>query len=358
MRIERINTRLVATPLSQPIRTAIHRFDQVQHVVVELATDEGLGGTGLLFAQSASQGRLFQAAIANFESLVIGEDPLMTGAIWQKLWKAMNFIGNSGVSIFALSAIDTALWDIVGKAAGQPVRRLLGECAESMPVYASHGLWLGTPLDELVREAQGYAEQGFKFIKIRVGSPRLEDDIARVKAVREAVGPEVRLLTDANQGWDAPTTIRFGRTLEAAGIYLYWLEEPVPYYDLASSAAIAAALDIPLATGETEYTYLGFTRLAQEKAADVWMPDLQRIGGITGWQKIARLGEAFNTPVSPHLFPEISLHLALSSPNCQIMEYVNWWEPLLTEESRPRLVDGRLYPNDLPGLGIEVVATG
>ena len=346
MRITGISSVLLATPLKRPIRTAIHRFDRMYHVVVRLDTDSGLFGNGLLFAQSKAQGQLFQAALAVFEEKIIGEDPLMVEKVWQKLWKAMNFIGNSGVAIFAQSAIDTALWDIVGKAAGLPLCKLLGQHVESLPVYASDGLWLSYSPDELRAEALAFVEEGFKAIKIRIGSSRLEDDLARVAAVRETVG----LIADANQAWDSLTAIKFGQA--AAPYDLFWLEEPVPYYDLAASAAVAARLDIALATGESEYTYLGFTRLAQEKAADIWMPDLQRVGGISGLMKVIRLAEACNLPVTPHLFPEISLHAAVCAPTCNIIEYVSWWEPLF--EEKPRLVNGVLSPGEKPGLGLAI----
>jgi len=140
MLVTQINSFLLATPLKQPIRTAIHNFAQVYHVVVEIETDEGLKGTGFLFAQSAAQGKLFQATLELFKPLVLQEDPLMVEHIWQKIWKAANFIGNSGVSIFGLSAIDTALWDIMGKVAGLPLYKLLGAKAKAVPVYASGGL--------------------------------------------------------------------------------------------------------------------------------------------------------------------------------------------------------------------------
>ncbi len=354
MRITKLTSVLLATPLKQPIRTAIHRFDQVYHVVVKVETDSGLYGTGLLFAQSVGQGRLFQAALTAFEDKVVGEDPLMVEAIWQKLWKAMNFLGNSGVAIFAQSAIDTALWDIVGKAAGMPLCQLLGQNVRALPVYASDGLWLSYSVEELVTEAHSFVERGFTAIKIRIGSARLEDDIKRVRAVREAVGPDIKLIADANQGWDALTAIKFGRAV--AETDLFWLEEPVPYYDLAASAAVAAALDTALATGETEYTYLGFARLAQEKAADIWMPDLQRVGGISGLLKITRLAEVYNLPVTPHLFPEVSIHVAVCAPTCKITEYVSWWDCLFEEETKPRLVDGYLSPGTAPGLGLEITA--
>jgi L-alanine-DL-glutamate epimerase-like enolase superfamily enzyme len=352
MRITRLSSLLLATPLKQPIRTAIHRFDRVYHVVLTIETDSGPSGTGLLFAQSAVQGRLFQATLATFEDLVVGEDPLMVEAIWQKLWKAMNFLGNSGVTIFAQSAIDTALWDIVGKVAGMPLCQLLGQNVASLPVYASDGLWLSYSRAELVSEARSFVDRGFTAIKIRIGSAKLSDDIERVRLVREAVGPDIKLIADANQGWDAATAIRFGRAVEDAD--LHWLEEPVPYYNLVASAAVAAALDTPLATGETEYTYLGFARLAQEKAADIWMPDLQRAGGISGLLKITRLAEVYNLPVTPHLFPEVSIHVAVCAPTCKIIEYVSWWDCLFEEESKPRLVNGYLSPGTAPGLGLEI----
>jgi L-alanine-DL-glutamate epimerase-like enolase superfamily enzyme len=352
MQITRVNSHLLATPLKQPIRTAIHNFSQVYHVIVELETDAGIKGTGCLFAQSAAQGRLFQAALELFEPLIINEDPLQIESIWQKIWKAANFIGNSGVSIFALSAIDTALWDITGKSANEPLYKVLGAKYSAMPVYASGGLWLGSSLEEIINEGYSYVMQGFQALKIRIGQPRLEDDIRRVLALREVLGPEIKIIADANQGWDADTAIKFGQAVAEAN--LYWLEEPVPYYDLESSARIAAALDMPLATGETEYTYLGFSRLAAEKAADIWMPDLQRVGGITGWHKIATLAKKHDIPISPHLFPEISVHLALAAPTCRIQEHVDWWEALLDEPNRPRLVKGQLYPTELAGTGFAV----
>jgi L-alanine-DL-glutamate epimerase-like enolase superfamily enzyme len=352
MRITGLSSVLLATPLKQPIRTAIHRFDRVYHVIVKVETDSGLQGTGLLFAQSAAQGKLFQAALAAFEDKVVGENPLMVEAVWQKLWKAMNFLGNSGVAVFAQSAIDTALWDIVGKAAGLPLCQLLGQNVENLPVYASDGLWLSYSLEELVAEAHSFVAQSFRAIKIRIGSAHLEDDIKRVRAVREAIGPDVKLIADANQGWDAATAIKFGRAVTECD--LYWLEEPVPYYDLAASARVTAALDTPLATGESEYTYLGFARLAQEQAANIWMPDLQRVGGISGLLKIIRLAEVYNIPVTPHLFPEVSIHVAVCAPTCIITEYVSWWDGLFEAEGRARLVSGHLQPGTGPGLGLEI----
>ncbi len=353
MKITEVSSTLLAVPIKKPIRTAIHRMEQLYHIVVEVKTDRELTGTGLLFTPYLYQARLLQAAVASFTELVVGEDPLMVEAVWQKLWKAMNWIGNSGVSIFAQSALDTALWDIAGKAAGWPVYQLLGAKTKSLPAYASNGLWLASSVEELVEEAQGFVEQGFSYVKMRLGSARLEDDIARARAVRAAIGPDINMMADANQGWNATTAIKFGRAV--ADLNLFWLEEPVPYYDIESSAAIAAALNTPLASGETEYTYVGFAHLQREKAADIWMPDLQRVGGISGWRKIATLGESYNIPVSPHIFPEVSIHAALAAPTCQIIEHVDWWEPLFQDQDdRPRLVAGRMEPGTRPGLGLSV----
>lgn len=352
MKITEVSSTLLAIPLKTPIKTAIHYFGYFYHVVVEVQTDTELRGTGLLFTPNLPQAKLFQAAVDSFKELVIGEDPLMVEGVWQKLWKSMNWIGNSGISIFAQSAIDTALWDITGKAAGMPLYQMFGAKASSVPVYASSGLWLGSSVEELVEEAQRFVAEGYGLVKMRLGRPTLEEDLARVQAVREAIGPNIKLMADANQGWNVPTAIRFGKA--AAPFNLYWFEEPIPYYDVEGSAAIAAALDTTLASGETEY-YVGFGRLAKEKAADLWMPDLQRVGGLSGWRKIAALGESYNLPVSPHIFPEATLHAALAAGSCQLIEYVNWWEPLFEDQDdRPRLVKGRLEAGTRPGLGFSV----
>jgi L-alanine-DL-glutamate epimerase-like enolase superfamily enzyme len=248
-----------------------------------------------------------------------------------------------------MSAIDTALWDIAGKAAGKPLYQLLGGYRSEIEAYASQGLWLHNTPDELAEEARTFVEQGFRGVKMRLGKPNPLEDLERVRIVREAVGPDVVLMVDVNQVWDAKTAIRMGRELEEFN--LFWIEEPVPAHDLSASAEVRAALATPICTGETNYTHLEFRRLLETKAADILMPDLMRMGGITGWVKVAHLCQAHNVPVTPHLFMEVSAHLAGACPNAIWQEYQPWWMDCFKEPIR--FADGKLLLSDRPGLGLE-----
>jgi L-alanine-DL-glutamate epimerase-like enolase superfamily enzyme len=246
----------------------------------------------------------------------------------------------------ALSALDTACWDVAAQQAGVPLYRYLGGTRPRVPTYASSGLWLDYTTDELLREAQGFVAAGHRAMTMRLGrAPAV--DLERVRLVREAIGPEVRLLADVNQGWDESTAIRVGRELEAFD--LYWLEEPLPYQDLAGVARVAAALDLPVATGETEYASLGMKRHLEARAGDILMPDLQRMGGVTEFLRAATLCAAFHTPVSSHLFTEASAHLLAASPNGLILEHMDWWASLF---DAPVVVeDGHVVLSDRPGIG-------
>ena len=249
--------------------------------------------------------------------------------------------------MFALSALDMALWDARGKAFGQPIHRLLGSCRDTVPAYASGGLWLSADVDELVTEAKEFRRQGFRAMKMRVGSPRWQDDATRVEAVRDAIGPDCMLMVDANQGLTADRALRLGRALE--GFDLGWFEEPLPAYDVVGHAALAAALDTPVATGESEYGRYGFRPLIEAKAADVLMPDLGRVGGVTEFVRVAHMAQAWDLPVSPHIFSEQSLQLCGAIENCGLLEHMPWFRPLFRE--RLELHDGHAVIPDRPGFG-------
>jgi L-alanine-DL-glutamate epimerase-like enolase superfamily enzyme len=208
-------------------------------------------------------------------------------------------------------------------------------------------LWLDYSVDELVAEAQRFLAQGHRAMKMRLGrSPK--EDLERVRRLRDAIGAEVRLLADVNQGWDEATAIRVGRELEPFN--LYWLEEPLPYEDLEGCARVAAALTMPIATGETDYGSLGMKRHLEVRAADILMPDLQRMGGVTEFLKAAALCDAFHTPVSSHLFMEASCHLLAAAPNGLILEHMDWWQALFEESLR--LVEGQIHLPEKPGIGL------
>jgi L-alanine-DL-glutamate epimerase-like enolase superfamily enzyme len=225
-----------------------------------------------------------------------------------------------------MAGIDMALWDLRGKAAELNVSRLIGAVRQEAPVYASGGLWLSSSIDELQREAADFVAAGFRAMKTRVAPGKPEAMVARVRAVREAIGPDIGLMVDANQQLSVPEAIHLGRMLEP--LNLTWFEEPVICHNHEGEAAIAAALDTPIASGETVHTHRGILRMLQAHAADILMPDVQRMGGPTEFLKAGALCEAFNIPISSHLFPEVSLPLLAALPNALYLEHMPWFEPL------------------------------
>lgn len=347
MKITGIRTMTVDAPLEEPVITAIHDVRRIGYVLVFVDTDAGVTGEGHLFSLPARHLAPLEAMTAVLGSSLVGEDAHRVEGLWRKLWGEVNFVGHKGVSLFALSALDMALWDARGKALGQPVHRLLGSCRDAVPAYHSGGLWLSRSRDELVAEAKRFVKEGFRAMKMRLGKPRWQEDVERAEAIRDAVGPDIRLMADANQGLDVRRALRLGRALEAVG--LDWFEEPVPAYDVAGHAALAAALDTPIATGETEYTRYGFRPLIEAKAADVLMPDLGRVGGVTEFMRVGHMAEAWDLPVSPHLYSEASLQLCGALGNCGLLEYMPWSAPLFSEKIE--FEDGLARIPDRPGLG-------
>src|SRR6185503_745164 len=228
-----------------------------------------------------------------------------------------------------------------------PLWRFRVAAQNRVPTYASSGLWLDRSVDELVAEARGFLAAGHRAMKMRLGRTH-DEDLARARALRAALGPEIRLLADVNQGWDEATAIRTGRALEEIG--LFWLEEPLPYEDLEGAARVAAALDTPIASGETEYGWLGMKRYLDARAADILMPDLQRMGGVTGYLRAVDVCEAYQTPVSSHLFVEVSGHVVAAAGHASLLEHMDWWAELF--DDRLPIVDGHVVLSERPGIGV------
>jgi L-alanine-DL-glutamate epimerase-like enolase superfamily enzyme len=326
MKITGLRTVVVDLPIDPPILSAIFEIRSTSCILCYLETDAGLVGEGLVHAINGARVAVLHEMVRSLEPLVLGLDPTMASSVNARAWRELNFLGYEGVTIQALAGIDAALWDLRGKAAGLNVSRLIGAARTAVPVYASGGLWLSSSIDELQRDAAAFVAQGFRAVKTRVGPTDHVGMVARVRAVREAIGPDVGLMVDANQQMTVKQAIRIGRMM--AELDLTWFEEPVICHDHAGEAEIAAALDTPIASGETVHTHRGILRMLQAKSADVLMPDVQRMGGPTEFLKAGALCEAFNVPVSSHLFPEISLPLLAALPNAYFLEYMPWFEPL------------------------------
>ncbi len=349
MKITRLRTQVVHLPINPPILTAIlGSIRSADCVLTFLDTDEGVTGEGLVFSINNKRLPAIHEMIRQLEDLVVGLDPRQGGALNANAWSSLNFLGYEGVSIVGLAAIDNALWDLRGKAAGLNVAHLIGACRPSVPTYASGGLWLGSSIDALQKEARGFVDRGFKAMKTRVGPANPDQMVARVAAVREAIGPDIGLMVDANQQMSVKQAIRIGRMME--DLNLTWFEEPVICHDHQGEAEIRAALDTPIASGETVYTHRGVLRMLQAGAADVIMPDLQRMGGPTEFLKAGHLCEASHTPCASHLFPEMSLALLAGLPNGYYLEHMPWFEAIYRERIELD-EDGNAIVPDRPGWG-------
>lgn len=348
-RITDVTSRILRLPFEKPMVTASFPIEAIDTVLVELRTEEGVQGLSWIFGFGRQRAVVLHEMVGDLAGLVVGKDVFATEDLWHTMRRATAFTGVDGIATLAISAIDTACWDAVGRTLEVPIHRLLGAGEGRIATYASEGLWLDRDRDELATEAAGLIDRGFRAVKMRAGAGD-DEDVARVRAVRETVGPDVALMVDANQAWDAKRAIRMGHRL--AEFDLAWLEEPVPYTDVAAMAEVRAAIPMPLCTGENDYGPAGIRDLLAAEATDIAMPDLMRMGGVTGWLKAAKLAEANHTPVSPHLFMEVSAHLAAACPNGVWQEHQPWWEPILIEPVQVR--DGEIVLSDRPGFGVDV----
>jgi L-alanine-DL-glutamate epimerase-like enolase superfamily enzyme len=313
---------------------------------LEIHTDQGIIGRSIP-AGSAS--------IIQNELLprIRGENPFFIERIWDRMYRHNRKPVAKGDYIRAMGGVDIAIWDIIGKALNLPVYKALGAFNEKIRVYAAGGYYEeGKGLPQLAKEMEGYVAEGFHAVKMKVGGAPFREDVERVRAVRDAVGPDVDVLIDANNKWNAYDAIRFGRAVEKYDIF--WFEEPVEPDDFSGCAEVKQALDIPVVAGENEFTRWGCRDLIQAGSADILNLDTVIAGGITEYRKIAALASAFHIPVAPHGNPFMAVHLLASIPNTLIMETY----PAI--ESKYNLAlplfpvkDGYITAPDKPGIGID-----
>jgi L-alanine-DL-glutamate epimerase-like enolase superfamily enzyme len=349
MKITRVTTRVLSTPADNPLVVGLPRpTDTREFVALELGTDQGLVGVGVTFFGGALTKSL-RAAVDAFGELVIGDDPTQVEAIAAKLRRAAGNAGPGGVFTLALSAIDTACWDLRGKAVGQSVGALLGGLRDRAPVYASGALMRPHPVTYLADAGPRLRDLGFRQMKMQCGSePTVAASIERVRVVREAIGPDIDLMCDINQLWSVNHAIEVGTRLEP--YHLFWLEDPVAHDDYAGLARVADRLATPIAAGEYHYGIVPFRHMLEARSIDIVMIDLVRVGGITQWMKVAGMAEAFNLPVVSHLLPEIHVHLIAAIPNGLTVEYMPWTIGLW--EETPRIEGGQIVVPPGPGLGL------
>jgi L-alanine-DL-glutamate epimerase-like enolase superfamily enzyme len=327
--------------------------------LVKVVTDDGLYGLGESFALG-SLNSLEMLVEETLTPVLLGEDPRDIARLWAKMYRSTFRYGRRGIVIAAISAVDIALWDLLGKICGQPVYKLAGGCRDRIPAYASGGYYLeGRGDDALAEEAQHYVDQGFSFMKMKVGGATPEIDLERVKLVRSVIGDRFRLGVDANAVWDFDTALRFGRKLEDLDVAFF--EEPVSSDHLEDSVRLAQALDMPIAGYETELTRFGMKDFITRHAVDIVQVDAIWSGGISEALKVATLASAWNKPVIPHFSASAvslaaNLHFGAAIGNCELIELTQDENPLrdelLTEPIRAER--GVVYLPSKPGLGIEL----
>ena len=324
--------------------------EEADYVTLRLRTGDGVEGIAYAGFASVLVTRGLKEVTDALASQIIGRDPWQTEAIGLDLLRKAGGGSPAGLVTRAVAAIDVALWDIKGKLAGMPVWRLLGAPSGTVPTYASGYLWRHYDLDALATTAASLVSQGFRAMKFRMGGHRSADqEIERLRIMREAVGLEVDLMVDINQGWDVNRTINVGRRM--AEYQLYWLEDPIHFQDYRGLARIAETLDTPIATGEYHYGVEPFRHMLEAGSVDIVMVDLLRVGGITQWMKVAHMAEVFNLPVVTHLAPEILGHALAAAPNGLYVEHMPWAFDLFEEV--PEINDqGQLVMPDAPGLGL------
>lgn len=354
-KIEWVKVSLTLLPLATPVSDAKvltgrqKPLTEVAIIFAEIRTRDGHEGIGFSYSKRAGGYGIYAHAKEIADNL-LGEDPNDIDKIYSKLLWAGASVGRSGMAVQAISPFDVALWDMKAKRAGLPLAKLLGAHRDSVQCYNTSGGFLHTPLDQVLKNVVISRENGIGGIKLKVGQPDNQEDIRRVSAVRKALGDEFSLMVDANQQWDRETAIRMGRKLEQFN--LIWIEEPLDAYDVEGHAALAAALDTPVATGEMLTSYREHEELILASASDFVQPDAPRVGGITPFLQIMQLAAKHGKKLAPHFAMEIHIHLAAAYPLEPWLEHFEWLNPLFNEQLELR--DGRMWISDRLGLGFTI----
>ena len=317
MKIIDVIPALYRIPLPVVLSDSTHGdISHFELIAVRIHTDEGIEGTGYTFTPGTG-GSSVHAILANdLREQLIGRDPRRIEQLWEHMWWHLHFVGRGGSVVFAISAIDIALWDIKGKSQNEPWWRLLGGHDSRVRAYAG-GVDLYFTPDDLIAQAERFLSEGFRAIKMKIGRPKLEEDLDRVARMREVLG-SMPLLVDANMGWRVDEAIRAARRL--AEYDVFWLEEPIIPDDVDGHVRIAREGGVPLATGENMHTIYEFEQMIKRGGISFPEPDVATCGGVTVWLKIARLAEANNLPVTSHGVHDLSVHLLSAVPNASFLE--------------------------------------
>lgn len=350
MKITDISTESYSWPRLKPISNGKHTYTHAGLGLVKIQTDAGVTGIGL-----GSTSGIGKATIEHLKPLLIGEDPIDVERLWHKMW-VPKLVGRRGITTRAISALDIGLWDLRAKVAGLPLYKLLGGYRDRVPTYIAGGYYVdGKGLEELAAEMASYVQMGARAVKMKVGAVPIPEDVARVQAVRQAIGPGVKLLVDANCAYRYYDAIRLAQRIEEFDVF--WFEEPVAPDDYEGMRKLAAQTSIPIASGENEYTRYGFRDLINTQAVPILNADAKVLGGITEYMKVAALAQAYDLDIAPHGSQDVHVHLVAAIANGLILEYYpHEFDPMWGKTYRTTLRlndDGTVSPPEAPGIGID-----
>jgi mandelate racemase len=346
LRLRGVRCTPVEVPLRYVLGTSAATVKDAPLLLVDVETEEGVTGRAWIFCYRRSGAKPIAAILEDAAEVVRGERiaPVSMAA---KLQRRFALIGVTGIVRMALSAFDTALWDAMAIAANVPLATLLGAAPRPIRAYNSCGLGLMAP-QAAADEAEALLEGGMQAVKLRLGYATLAQDLEVTRAVRKRLPDAVQLMVDYNQALSRFEAIERGRALQSEGVS--WLEEPIRHDDFAGNAAIARELALPVQIGENFDGPKDLLRAIEAQACDLVMPDVARIGGVTGWMQAAGVAEAHGIPMSSHLMPEVSAHLLAATPTAHFLEYVDWADAILQQPVK--IVDGYWPIPERPGTGL------
>jgi L-alanine-DL-glutamate epimerase-like enolase superfamily enzyme len=331
--------------LEKPISDATHTLTEISFLVLRIEVENGIIGESYLLSFQYSPNAIL-GALKDVGNMVIGEQVNETLKVFDKVNHANEYFGLEGINRWAQAAFNIAMWDAWCKILKQPIWKVLGTYKTEIPIYGSGG-WISYTPEELIDEVTGYKARGFKSVKIKVGKPDWKEDLERLRMVRAAVGNEIGIMMDANQGMTVPNSLQLA--MAAKDLNIYWFEEPINHTDFQGFQILKNQAGISLAMGEREYSTLPLRELLQLNAIDIWQPDILRLGGVEAWRDSAALAGAFNIPVLPHYYKDYDIPLLCTIPNGAGAESFDWIDPLI--DYPLQIINGMATPNNRPGWG-------
>ncbi len=333
------------SPISRPIADATHAIPEIAFLITRIRAESGHVGESYLLCFHYSP-QAIVGALKDAGEMALGWDCTRTEEFRTHFESESEYFGNPGINRWGLGSLEIAMWDIRARVLNKPVWGLFDRRRDRVPVYGSGG-WLSYTIEELLDEVGGYVKRGFPAVKIKVGSPSLETDVERLTRVREAVGPAVRIMMDANQGMNLVSAAVLAARVR--GLQITWFEEPLPNTDFDGYKVLRQEAGIQLAMGEREFNMTALRELAARDALDLWQPDILRLGGVQGWLDSARFANEGGIPVLPHYYKEYDVPLCMGIADAYGCESFDWVDGLIDHPIR--IENGFAYPNPDPGWG-------